>query len=517
MRSMLSSAALISQPHKAVSGSDNEAIAMSGGAVLVASAFGNGLNYAFGIFLARMLGVDDFGLYALALTVFNMVSLTVLFGMDIGVVKFVSHHLEESQPTKARDTIVAALILTLGSGLAAAISLALLAGPIAVGLYKKPDLVLCLFIFSAAIPLATVTNVLISALQAHQMVRFTILIKYMWEPIGKFLLAGCLLWAGFNLVGVLLAVVLVFAISTAIAVAALYRLTARLSEGPSMLGLQEAKTLIAYCLPLTIANIFGVVAPRADILILGYWTKSEEVGVYLAAFQTAAILSLVLGAFVTGAAPILSRAWGQHGLARMQASYQTVSRLSIIVSLPIFCGLILFAKDILGIFGTEFIAGVPALIVLALGQIFNNATGAANSVLLMSGHSRLVMMNTVVMGIVLLAATAASIPLWGIIGAAFAASGTFIVINVIRVIQVWRLHRVQPYTWDLAKPLAAAAAASTIVSALRSLDVLDQVPALWILLSLLYLAGLLLLKINQQDRLMLQSLLSRMTLGLGRT
>jgi O-antigen/teichoic acid export membrane protein len=281
--------------------------------------------------------------------------------------------------------------------------------------------------------------------------------------------------------------------------------------------MQETKTLVAYCLPLTISSIFGVIAPRADILLLGYWTSTQEVGVYLAAFQTAAILSLVLGAFVTGTAPILSRAWSQQGLSRLQDSYQTVSRLSVSVSLPMFCGLILFAREILCVFGQEFSAGVPALILLALGQIFNNATGSANTVLLMSGHSRLVMTNTIIMGIVLLVATAISIPLWGIIGAALAASVTFVVTNLVRVSQVWRLLHVQPYTWDLIKPIVASAGASLIVSAVRASGVMVPVPALWVLLIILYLFGLLLLKVNQQDRLAMQSLFSRITLGVGRT
>ena len=515
MSSVVYSAARVSPVRHSVAGGDNETIAVSGGAVLIASAFGNGLNYLFGIFLARMLGVEAFGLYALALTIFNMISLTVIFGMDVGMVKFISHHLAEGQWAKARDAIVAAATLSFGTGLAAAVSLALCADSIAVGLYNKPELVVCLLLFSLGIPLVTVTNVLISALQAHQTVRSTILIKYLWEPIGKFVLAGGLVLAGFQLLGVLGALVLVFVVSAALATVAVYRLIGRGVDGPTSC-MQEAKTLVAYCLPLTISNVFGVVAPRADILILGYWISAQEVGVYLAAFQTAAILSLVLGAFVTGAAPILSRAWSQHGLARLQESYQTVARLSLTMSLPIFSGLILFAEDILGMFGPEFVVGLPVLIVLAIGQIFNNATGSANTVLLMTGHSRLVMTNTIIMGLVLLVATTISIPLWGILGAALAASGTFIVTNIVRMIQAWKLLHVQPYTWDLMKPVAASIGASFVVSAVSASVVTVPFSVLWVLLIVLYLAGLLLLKINLQDRLALQSLISRMNSAIGR-
>ena len=123
--------ALVSPSKHLTPSDDNETIALSGSAVLFASAFGNGLNYAFGIFLARTLGAEVFGLFALALTIFNMVTLTAILGMDIGATKFVSHHLGEGQQQKAKVSLLAAAFIAFGSGFVAAIGLALLASPIA--------------------------------------------------------------------------------------------------------------------------------------------------------------------------------------------------------------------------------------------------------------------------------------------------------------------------------------------------------------------------------------------------
>ncbi len=105
---------LVSSSKKAKFEGDNEAIALSGSAVLLASGFGNGLNYAFGIFLARTLGAEEFGLFV-GLTIFNMVTLTVIFGMDIGATKFVSHHLGKAS-NKAKESLLAAASIAFGSG-----------------------------------------------------------------------------------------------------------------------------------------------------------------------------------------------------------------------------------------------------------------------------------------------------------------------------------------------------------------------------------------------------------------
>lgn len=509
MISSVGISSLVSAPKHHRSSGDKEAIVLSGSAVLLASAFGNGLNYAFGIFLARTLGAEEFGIFALALTIFNMVALTVVFGMDIGATKFVSHHLGEGQHGKARESLIAASSIAFGSGIIGAIGLALLAHPIALTLYDKPDLVQSLLYFSVAIPLATLSIVIISTLQAYQTVRYTVLIKYIWEPIAKLSFAAVMLWAGFQLLGVLISIVLVFAVSAVLSLLAAYRVAFFRSGCRLVWNMQEARTLLSFCFPLVISKIVGVVAPRSDILILGYWANAQEVGIYLAAFQTAATMALIVGAFDTSLGPIMSRAWSQQDKERMKDSYQGVSRLSIMAALPIFCCLIVFPSEILGIFGSEFTRGSAALMVLALGQVFNTATGSANTVLLMSGQSRLVMTNTVVMGFVLLAATATIIPFWGITGAAIAASTTFILTNVIRVIQVWRLYQVQPYTWDLMKPITAAIVAAGIILTLNISAVSLPSPVLGLALGMLYLAGLLLVGINQQDRLVFQSILLR--------
>lgn len=487
---------------------DHKTIAYGGGLLLLASMFGNGLNYVFGIFLARMLGPVDFGLYALALTLFNILTLAVVCGIDVGVVKFVSHHLVEGQFREAKATFVAAALIAFGSGLISAVGLTLLAPFIAIVVYGKPEITLSLRLFAVAIPFATTTIVLLSALQAFQIVRYTILVKYLWEPVAKFMFAAVLVWAGLQLPGVLISITLALAISASLVASAAHRLVSDSAEKPVLWSTQEARRLLTYCLPLAVSNVFGVVAPRSDILLLGYWANTQDVGVYLAAFQTAAVMALVLSAFDIGLAPIISRAWSQQDQIRLRESYQAVARLSITVSLPIFCCLLLFSNEILSMFGPQFESGATALILLTFGQIVNNAAGSANTVLLMSGQSRFVMKNTIIMGIVLLATTATIIPFWGINGAAIAASTTFILTNIVRGAQVWRLHHVQPYTWDFVKPIVAAVSTSIIILMLRSVLPLPS-PVLAVIMGMLYLTVLWQLGINRQDRQMLESLSPR--------
>ena len=429
-----------------------------GAALLVFSALGNGMNFLFMMFLARQLGMQDFGLYALGLTIFNTVLLLVTTGIDTGAVKFTAEYQAVGDHSMARRMVSA---ISLVGGVIGVVACAGLAGAswlLANEVYHKPGLTLALLGFAAAIPCALMTALLLSTLQACHTVRYTVLIKYIWEPVGKWSLAAIALVAGWGLAGVVGALVVTMIVSAALTVLALLRVANVSCKDLRAVQQQDVAVLGSYCLPLLLANLFGVLGPRTDVMVLGYWLPSEAVGVYLAAFQTAAMLALVLGAFDLVFAPMMSRAWAVKDERTVRECYEAVHRIAVMVSIPLFTLLVVFGGEVLALFGPGFSAGVTALSVLAFGYLFNSASGCANTVLLMTGRSRLVLVNTIFYGTVLMAATCLLIPVWGLLGAALSASLCSIGLNVLRVWQVWRLHRMVPWTVGMVKPVAAGAA-----------------------------------------------------------
>lgn len=486
--------------------SDMEKMAQGGGAILFASLFGNGLNYAFGIFLARMLGPSQFGLYALGLTVFNVLSLIALLGMDTSSIKFVSEHLSHGQVGKARSTVVLSACITALCGLLAGLGLALVAEPLSIAIYQKPELITVLLLFAAAVPLASVTTVLISSLQAYQTIRVTVLIKYLWEPIGKFLLGGIVLWAGFGLAGVLVAIVITLFVSAVVTLRATHRVAKLVRSDFLLWQSEQVQPLLAYWRPLAVATIFDVLAPRSAILILGYWVSASEVGVYQAAFQTATILALVPAAFDIALMPMVARAWAQRDGQRLRQLYQTFPRLISILTIPCCLLLVIFSRETLALFGKDFSVGAASLVMLAVFQLFGHFAGPASSVLLMAGHSRLVMANTVVFGIVSIIANAIAIPIGGILGAAVVVSTSYFVLGLIRTAQVWRLHGIHPFSWSLAKPMIAGALTATALLGTKiAVDALYY-PVLVFLAGVLYLLLLYMLGFEEDDRVVFEGI-----------
>jgi O-antigen/teichoic acid export membrane protein len=488
---------------------DARKLAGGGSAMLLGSLFGNGLSYLYALFLARSLGAADFGVYALGLAIFNVAILIAPLGFETGALRFISHALGREDQAGAQRTTVQVMTLVLASSVLMALLLALGAHPLAIRVYGQPALAAVLLWVAAGIPLAVFSTVLLDVIRSFQLVRYTVLVKYLWEPCTKFLLAAVLIWAGWAVAGVLAGLLVTLAGSVVIALAAARRVT-RLDTGRlPALTTRGLRSLFTYCAPLTVSSVLGVIAPRSDVLILGVWVSAKQVGIYSVASQTAAILALVLAAFTAMSTPMIGHMAARQDLPRLESLYTAVARWTSVCTVPLFCLFALFGSDILAMFGKDFPGGTAPLVILALGQVTYSITGLASTVLLMFGHSATVMRNTVVLCALLIVSNCLLVPRWGMIGAATAVSLTLATVGAISVWQVHALYRIHPFTRALFKPLIAGALATLIVLSARSVLPATPLPLLVALGALAYLLSLFSLRIEPVDRQMLGTIVAR--------
>jgi O-antigen/teichoic acid export membrane protein len=501
-------AVVAQEPSKIVG--DMQRIARGGSVVLLASVFGNGLNYLYAVFIARSLGPTAFGLYALGLTIFNVLIILTPLGLETGVVRFVSHYLGLQDRAAARRTLIQATVVVLGSGLTIGLILIILSQPIAISVYHQAGLRPVLLLFGLAIPFAALATILLEGIRSFQTVRYTVLVKYAWEPCGKLLFSACFLWAGYALVGVVGSLIVTLLISVMILMKGAKAIAGVDSRDVRSVTLDGSKTIFAFCLPLTLSNALGAVAPRSDVLILGYWVSSAEVGVYSAVGQTAAVLALFLGSINTLCAPMIGEIAATRDLTRLRQVYQAVARWTLVCTVPGFVLLAIFSQDILALFGNAFSSGAVCLIILAFGQVVYGVSGLSSTILLMFGHSRKVMWNTIVLAFLLVGSNWWCIPRWGILGAAVAVAISMAAITFISAVEVWSLYRVQPYTWSLGKPILAGVLTSAFAWNAKGLAAPEMYPLVGVFVVAVYVALLALFRFEDIDRGAFNTVFSKM-------
>ena len=147
--------------------------------------------------------------------------------------------------------------------------------------------------------------------------------------------------------------------------------------------------------------------------------------------------------------------------------------------------------------------GAFCLTILCAGQIINAATGPSGLMVLMSGHTLTNLFNNAFTFLMNLVLNFILIPKYGIAGAAIATSFSIVFVNIIRIIEVYYLIRIQPYGWSFFKPIFAGCIALGIAifvykNILTSKSFLSLTSVFFIYL-ISYATFLILLRLDEND------------------
>ncbi len=190
------------------------------------------------------------------------------------------------------------------------------------------------------------------------------------------------------------------------------------------------------CIPLWAVAVLSQVIQWSSQLILGSWSTSENVAFFATAQRTAMLTSFVLFAVNTIAAPKFAEMHAKgdtDGLKRMAI---TSVRLMLLAAVPALLIMLVFPEWLMAFFGEEFRAASTALIILALGQFVNIATGSVGYLLSMTGHERNVRNNVFISAFIGITLGLLLIPSYGLLGASIATATAVASQNLLGVYQV---------------------------------------------------------------------------------
>ena len=186
----------------------------------------------------------------------------------------------------------------------------------------------------------------------------------------------------------------------------------------------------AVAIPLLFNDSGFVVLSQTDTIMTGAILGSFHVGIYSAAFKTAAGVSFILGAVNAIAAPMFATLYAQEDYEGLQKLTATVARWMFYPTLFFALLLIIFGDRVLGLFGEEFIAARWSMTILILGQLVNVGAGSVGYLMQMTGHHKQCAYVIGCSAILNLILNSILIPTVGIMGAAIATSLTMALWNI---------------------------------------------------------------------------------------
>lgn len=169
--------------------------------------------------------------------------------------------------------------------------------------------------------------------------------------------------------------------------------------------------------PVVIAQLSTQYASQFALI---YYLTESDFAFFSSALRTSLLVSFILMAANLVVAGKFAEHYAKGEMEKVNRLALQSSRILVGIALPLLLLLIFFADIIMQLFGSEYIEGSSALIIMALGQTINVATGATNYLLSMCGQEKELRKILLITFAIAIASALILTPIYGVIGAACA-------------------------------------------------------------------------------------------------
>jgi O-antigen/teichoic acid export membrane protein len=403
---------------------------------LIGTLFTVAAGYLFKIYLARILGAEALGIYTLGMTAGGLVSIVGAAGMPQTASRFVAIYSSTGQTRKlVRFLWLGAFTLLVTNALVAGL---MVAGRrwIAVRLYHTPVLARYMHFFAAIMVLGALTTFLGQALAGYKDVsRRTVITNFIGTP-ATMVLSIAFLSMGLGLWGYLAAQVASALLVLGLLARAVWKLTPK--SVPQAISNPESagvplfeREVLSFAAILFGMQALEFTSGQSDRIMLGIYLNAREVGIYSVAATMVAFVGLFLQSINQIFAPTIAELFanGEHDL--LLRLYQTLTKWSLGLTIPLALGIMIFAKPLMGVFGPDFREGWPVLAIATVGQLVSCGVGSVGLLLLMSDQQKRMVRAQAITVFLTLGLNFLLIPRIGLIGAAIASAATNASLNLL--------------------------------------------------------------------------------------
>jgi O-antigen/teichoic acid export membrane protein len=357
------------------------------------------LSFALSILVARKLGAEGFGTYAVYWYSAWMVAQATDLGLHLVSLRSLSRSFE---PRVFWSAVLAKGVLT--AGVLAATLGALGAGALST---KEP---LVLLLLAAQLLGSWVEFFGVTLRSRGGIAREGLVLTVL--RFGSLAAAAWALSRGTDLETLAEALALSCLPALALALALLARLDLRLRGGT------EAGRLMKEALPLGLVSGMTLLYLRADLFIVAAVAGASEAGFFQSAFRLFEATFVVSGGLAAGTFPLLAARFGEKGFDTLA---RFVLRLLVLLSAPIALAFALVPRPILTVvYGESFEGAARPLSFLGIALVAVFANALTTHLLVASGRNGRLVLSIAVRLVVGVVLDVLLVPRWGASGAAFA-------------------------------------------------------------------------------------------------
>lgn len=402
-------------------------VALAGLGTLAASVAGTGIRFLIQVALANWMGAAEFGRFVTGRGWGELLSKIPNRGYEMTAVRYLPMYEEQRDWGRYNGFVRLSQLETLSLGVA----LGAMAAAGYVSLADDPDgAIVAGMLIVPALSGVYLGRALLQG--AHHVVTATTLIDVVL-PVGlATLIGGTFVVAGEVEAEVALLILAGTMATIAFIEAVLVRRNLPV-EARGAPPIFERRAWVSTARTLFIAQLAIAVLTIADVLIVSAVLGPVEAGLYAVATRIAVLGRLVNSGLESVVSGRIARAHSMGDTAAVQRGVDETIRLSTLPTIGFALLAILLAEPILSLFGSEYVAARPVLVILLIGNVTNALTGPSGYVVSMGPDERLyaLVMSIHAAALVVLGFLAAD--RWGIEGMAWTQAGVTVSWNLVLV------------------------------------------------------------------------------------
>lgn len=233
--------------------------------------------------------------------------------------------------------------------------------------------------------------------------------------------------------------IIIYSFTGSIVIASIFSLT-------KVFPLKYAKTrkalptrkILSKSFPMMISASMLYIVFSVDILFLGYFENSNNVGIYRVVTQITSVNTTFLIILSVVLSPYVSSLYASHKVKELKNMVYKSTKLLFLSTTPLFILVFIFSKDILLFFGENYVTGYTSLLVLCFCQFLFAISGFVELLLNMTGHHNEFGKVTFFTAILNIGLNFILIPNFGILGAALATGTSIVLTNFLALLIVYR-------------------------------------------------------------------------------
>lgn len=208
------------------------------------------------------------------------------------------------------------------------------------------------------------------------------------------------------------------------------------------------------------SSTLNALARTNDSIILASQSAQglTDTAVFNIATYLITLMEVPQRSLVSAATPQIAAAWRDRNMDRLRSIYRKTALNLLILGLGLISLIWLNIDELVVILGPDYAPITGLILILGLAKIIDLGTGMNSQILMLSKHWKIDLLSNTLFVMVSIALNYTLTRSMGVKGPAYGGLIAVIFFNLIRFLAIWKIYKLQPFSWANLKALGMAAA-----------------------------------------------------------